>query len=176
MKRPIVLTALVLLVAACSGSAASTTGPSLAPPSGTPSAAPSAALSSTAATPAPTAAGLPAFAPDEPLVAFNRLTGAGGGLFVARPDGTGIQQLATDTLRGVHKRVDWSPDGQRIVFIDETSERMWIAHLDGSPTTSVAACDTPGCDFPAWSPDGTRIAFSRNESGTGLVGNCFVLL
>lgn len=96
------------------------------------------------------------------------ITGAGGGVFVARPDGTGMQQLAQDVLPGVHKRIGWSPDGQRIVFIDETTERMWIAHLDGSPTESVAACDTPGCDFPAWSPDGSRIAFSRNESRSGV--------
>jgi hypothetical protein len=78
-------------------------------PSSPPSATPAAV-----ATPAPSAAGLPSFALGAPLVAFNRLTGAGGGLFVARPDGTDMQQLATDVLPGVHKRVDWSPDGQHI--------------------------------------------------------------
>jgi TolB protein len=109
---------------------------------------------------------LPSFAPDEPLVLFNRLTGAGGGVFVARPDGSGIQELATD-VPGVNKRADWSPDGQRVVFIGQT-ERMYIAHLDGSLTEAVAVCDTPGCDYPSWSPDGRKIAFSRVENGAAV--------
>jgi len=115
-------------------------------------------------------AGLPAFAPDEPLILFGQLTGAGGGEFVMRPGGTDIQQLGTDVLPGVHKRGDWSPDGQRVVFIDETTERMWIAHLDGTASEHVAACDAPGCDYPAWSPDGMRIAVSRYESKAGVTG------
>ena len=98
---------------------------------------------------AQTPTALPAFAPDEPLVLTYRVTGAGGGLFVRRPDGTGERQLATDVLPGVHKHPDWSPDGQQVVFIDEATERMWIAHLDGSPTDSVPVCDTRGCDCPS---------------------------
>jgi TolB protein len=86
-----------------------------------------------------------------------------------QPDGSQITQLATDALPGVHKHPDWSPDGRRVVFIDETTERMWIANLDGSPSESLAVCDRPGCDYPAWSPDGKRIAFSRAE-GVAAVG------
>jgi Tol biopolymer transport system component len=129
-----------------------------------------AATTAACVTSAETPTGLPAFAPDEPLVLTYRVTGAGGGLFVRRPDGSGDWQLATDILPGVHKHPDWSPDGQHVVFVDEATERMWIAHLDGSPTESVPTCDTPGCDYPAWAPDGKRIAFSRVENADGVVG------
>ena len=117
------------------------------------------------ATPVATESGLPAFDPAEPLLLVEKSVEVGGGIFVLRPDGTGATQLATDVLPGVHKRPDWSPDGDRVVFIDHETERMWIANLNGSPTTRVAICDTPGCDYPAWSPDGTKLAFSRYEAG-----------
>lgn len=134
-------------------------------------AAPTAAPTTAAPSPASsTVVDLPSFRPEEPLILTGMVTGAGGGILVMRPDGTDVQQLGGDALPGVHKRGDWSPDGQRVVFIDETNGRMWIAHLDGSPTESVRACDTPGCDFPAWSPDGMRIAFSRFEEADGVTG------
>jgi TolB protein len=113
---------------------------------------------------------LPAFAPDEPLFAWNRLTGAGGGLFVSKPDGTGMTQLAADLPVGVHKRIAWSPTGDRIAFIDEATGKLWIANLDGSLTTPVPICDTPGCDFPAFAPDGRHLAYSRNAPAPGVEG------
>lgn len=124
----------------------------------------------TLASSSPAAGALPVFGPDDPLALFTNVTGAGGGIFVIRPDGSGVQQLGGDVLPGVHKHPEWSPDGQRVVFIDEATEKMFIAHLDGSATESVAACDEPGCDYPAWSPDGSRIAFSRYENAAGVTG------
>lgn len=111
--------------------------------------------------------GLPVFAPNEPLVLTGRLTTDGGGIIVKRPDGTGGWQLGTDVLPGVHKRGSWSPDGQHVLFVDEVTGWTWIAHLDGSPTSRVPGCDTPMCDHSAWSPDGTRVAFSRAEIKDG---------
>ena len=94
---------------------------------------------------------LPTFASDEALMLFALRTDLGGGVFVMRPDGSRVQ-LGTDALPGVHKVPDWSPDGLRVAFIDQETGRLLIAHLDGSPTQSVAACEDPGCDNPAWSP------------------------
>lgn len=166
VTRHIAAGALAAVVAACATSAGSaspagSTIPAISP-SAVPSSSPTAAATHNGSSPA---IRMPAFEPDEPLVLFTRVTGAGGGIFVLRPDGTGLTQLATDILPGVHKRGSWSPDGQSVVLIDETTERMWVAHLDGSPTVSVPVCDRPGCDFPSWSPDGKRLAFSRTENG-----------
>ena len=61
------------------------------------------------------------------------------------------------------KRDDWSPDGQDIAFVEEQHETMWIAHLDGSPSEQLPTC--VHCDYPAFSPDGTKSAFSRAEDG-----------
>lgn len=167
--RPAILLVLTI-IAGCGGGGASAL-PTGAPP--TP-ADPTPSSAAQTAPPSPSASSsgavLPAFQADEPLILFTRLTGAGGGVFVLRPDGTGQARLGADVLPGVHKRGDWSPDGQRVVFIDETKERMWIASLDGSPTVAVPTCDVPGCDFPSWSPDGTRIVFSRYENADGVVG------
>ena len=99
----------------------------------------------------------------EPRYAFNILTGGGGGVLVTRLDGSDVVALGTD-VPGVRKRDDWSPDGKHIVFVDETSNPMWIANLDGSPSTRVPGCDY-GCDYPAFSPDGSRLVYSRLENG-----------
>jgi Tol biopolymer transport system component len=105
---------------------------------------------------------LPNIVDDEPRYAYNVLTGAGGGLIVTRLDGTDAVRLAGD-VQGVLKRDDWSPDGQDIAFIEEQHETMWIAHLDGSPSEQLPSC--VHCDYPAFSPDGTKLAFSRAEDG-----------
>jgi Tol biopolymer transport system component len=90
-------------------------------------------------------------------------------VWLTRLDGTDVVELGTD-VSGVHKRDDFSPDGQRVVFVDETTETMWTANLDGSPSVQVPGCDHDGCDNPAFSPDGTRLAYSRAESAPDVTG------
>lgn len=161
---------IALVIAACS----SAPGPSSSGPTSV--SATGAATSAATLQPQLTAAAvatpsLPRFDPNEPLLLYTQVTGAGGGVFVMHPDGTGRTQLATDILPGVHKRGDWSPDGQHVVFIDEPTEKMWLANLDGSPTTPLPVCDGGGCDFPKWSPDGKSIVYSRVDDGGGKVPN-----
>jgi len=122
------------------------------------------------ATAGPSLAALPSFAADEPLILYALRTDLGGGIFVMKPDGTARRQLATDILPGVHKAPDWSPRGDSVVFVDEATQQLWIAHLDGSPTEPVPGCAGAVCDNPAWSPDGTQIAFGRIEDSDDLEG------
>ena len=89
-------------------------------------------------------------------------------MWVVDADGWNLRQLVGGD--GEQAEPDWSPDGQSVVFVDETTQQLWIAHLDGSPTERVPGCDGDICDNPAWSPDGTRIAFVRIEETTGADG------
>ncbi|MEO6571728.1 MAG: hypothetical protein ABIO83_09280 [Ilumatobacteraceae bacterium] len=112
---------------------------------------------------------MPIISDDEPRYLANLVTGVGGGVIITRLDGSDRVRLAPD-VSGVHKHANWSPEGDRVVFIDDTSETMWIANLDGSPSVQLPGCDHDGCDYPAFSPDGGRIAYSRYESDDTVTG------
>jgi Tol biopolymer transport system component len=60
----------------------------------------------------------------------------------------------------------WSPDGSKVIYAslradgDYYSGQLMIANADGSsPELLFAATQPAGMLFPAWSPDGTQIAF-----------------
>lgn len=94
-------------------------------------------------------------------------------IFIVNIDSGQLTQV-TDVQEGACQP-DWSPDGQRLVFITPCAGNqdlypgaaLFIINADGSglmPLPSV-----PGGDFdPAWSPDGKQIAFTsvRNDGRT----------
>jgi serine/threonine protein kinase len=91
-------------------------------------------------------------------------------IYVMNIDGTGLQQI-TDLEEGACQP-DWSPDGQRLVFISPCdgnqeyyyNSALYIINVDGSNMSPLST--TPGGDFdPNWSPDGTKIVFTSTRSG-----------
>ncbi|MGH7690783.1 MAG: TolB family protein, partial [Gemmatimonadaceae bacterium] len=66
-----------------------------------------------------------------------------------------------------------SPDGRQIVFVrqgydvmkDNTRSALWIVNSDG---TGLRALDGDGKSYssPRWSPDGSRLLFVSNRSGS----------
>ena len=65
----------------------------------------------------------------------------------------------------------YAPDGQTLAYLDSprggwTSSRLMVADVDGSDPRLLVEGDQ--IDFPQWSPDGTRIAYSDSD-GTHVV-------
>lgn len=85
-------------------------------------------------------------------------------IWLVHPDGSEAHRIAAD-LSGEQLLPNWSPDGERIVFTTRGIDGEPLYEYDLATNTSrqLFVCESPcaGDDEPAYSPDGTRVAFVR---------------
>lgn len=106
----------------------------------------------------------PTWSPDSTKIAHvASVPGAAIEILVVSADGTELTYLPNDPA--LDYVPDWSPTSNLIAFTKWNNEKkelaIYVIDADGTNETKL----TDFGDYPVWSPDGTRIAFTGSQNG-----------
>lgn len=98
-------------------------------------------------------------------------------IYTMDPDGSAMTRLADPSGIPTDGHPSWSPDGSRVVFYTyqegntvggSAAPELYAMRADGSSRTNIYDDDAAFDFYPAWSPDGSKIAFSRRTTAGGV--------
>jgi Tol biopolymer transport system component len=114
----------------------------------------------------------PAWSPDGTQIAFaSNRDGDPNEIYVINVDGSNARRVTDNP--GIDEYPTWSPDGKQIAFhctfgrtLPQGVGDFEICVINADGTGLIQLTDTPGENgLPAWSPDGSQIAFQSNRDG-----------
>ncbi|HEY2779018.1 MAG TPA: S8 family serine peptidase [Gaiellaceae bacterium] len=111
----------------------------------------------------------PAWAPDNSKIAYLKTTSGATDLWTMNTDGTNQTQLTSlgdlADPTGIGGAIAWSPGSSKLLFVRGTGPyAIWVVDANGA---NAHALTSSGSAFaPAWSPDGTQIAFAGSGGST----------